>query len=209
MLKLIIADDHAIVRQGLIRIIRGEYPDAAIREAGNGDELLKMIAESIPDLIICDINMPGKTGVDALKTIKENWPGLPVLMLSMYPEDPFALKVFRSGAYGYLRKDTVHNELLPAMKLALQGKKYITPAVAELLANSVLSDSPKPLHELLSERELEIFKMLAEGKHITDIAAQLGLHITTISTHRSRILRKMGMQSNADLVRYSIEQKVV
>lgn len=209
MLKLIIADDHAIVRQGLIRIVRGEYPDAAVREAGNGDELLCLIAESKPDLIICDINMPGKTGVDALKSIKESWPGIPVLMLSMYPEDPFALKVFRSGAYGYLRKDTVHNELLPAMKLALQGKKYITPTVAELLANSVLSDTPKPPHELLSERELEIFKMLAEGKHITDIAAQLGLHITTISTHRARILRKMNMQSNADLVRYSIEQKVV
>lgn len=209
MLKLIIADDHAIVRQGLIRIIRGEYPENEIREAGNGEELLTLIHESIPDLVICDINMPGKTGVEALKEIKELWPHLPVLMLSMYPEDPFALKVFRSGAFGYLRKDTVHNELLPAIRLALQGKKFITPTIAELLANSVLSDTPKPLHELLSDREFEIFKMLATGEHITDIATQLGLHITTISTHRARILRKMGMQSNADLVRYSIEQKVM
>lgn len=208
MLRVLIADDHAIVRKGLKQLLLEEYPFATIEEVGNAESLVSKVITGKWDVVICDLSMPGRSGLEALQQIKETSPELPVLIMSIHPEDQYALRVLRAGASGYLNKESIHNELLPAIQAARLGKKYITPSIAELLAES-LNANTEEKHELLSNRELDVFKLLAAGKSISEIAEQLSLSATTISTYRSRILEKMQMQTNADLTKYALQKNLI
>lgn len=208
-LKILITDDHAIVRKGLIQLLLEEYPFAAFGEANSAEELVKKIMTDRWDLVICDINMPGRTGIDVIKQLKQITPDTPILIMSMYPEDQYALRAFKAGASGYLSKDSIHRDLFHAIERVLAGKKFITPSIAEKLAESISEDSQKPAHEKLSNREFEVFILLASGKPTTEIAKKLSLSHTTISTYRMRILEKMKMKSNAELIMYVMERKLI
>jgi DNA-binding NarL/FixJ family response regulator len=210
MIRILIADDHAIVRRGMKQLLLEHYPFARIGEASNVEELIsEILTHKDWDVVVCDMNMPGRSGLDAIMQIKEIAPGLPVLIMSMYPEDQYALRVLKSGAAGYLTKETIHDDIVRAIETVIKGKRYITLSLAEKLAESVNSETEKPLHEVLSDREFDVFKLLASGRTITDIASQLSLSSTTVSTYRSRIMEKMKMKSNAELARYAIEAKLI
>ena len=209
MIRVLIADDHAIVRRGLKELILSEYPSAIIEGVEDVESLVVEVIKNDWDVIICDISMPGRSGLDALHQVKDIKPEIPVLIMSMHPEDQYALRVIKAGASGYLNKGTIHNELIKAIQTVQIGRKYITPTIAEKLAGALISDSDKQLHELLSDREFDVFKMIAEGKTISDIATQLSLGATTVSTYRARILEKMSFKSNADLTRYALENKLI
>ncbi|HUR67267.1 MAG TPA: response regulator transcription factor [Chitinophagaceae bacterium] len=209
MIHILIADDHAIVRKGLKQLLLEEYPSAVIGEVENAEAL---IAESIVkkwDVVICDLSMPGRSGLDALQQLKQSSPGLPVLIMSMYREDQYALRVLKAGASGFLGKDTIHEDLIKAIKTVLNGKKFITPSIAEKLADVLHENSGQSVHELLSNREFDVFKLIASGKSVSEIASQLSLSVTTVSTYRARILEKMKMRSNAELTRYGIESGLI
>lgn len=208
MIRILIADDHAIVRKGLSQLIQEEYPHAEIGEADNAEELIKKAMFQDWDVVICDINMPGRSGLDALKQIKQAVPKLPVLMMSMFPEDQYALRVLKAGAAGYLSKDSIHFELIKAIEVVINGKMFITPDVAQKLVKEFQVDTNKPLHELLSDREFEVFKQIASGKTVSEIANELALSPTTISTYRSRILEKLHLRTNADLIKYALERNL-
>ncbi len=207
-LHILIADDHGIVRRGLKELLLEEFPTAIIEEAENADELLRLSGQKKWDLVISDINMPGRSGIDALHQIRHEFPGIPVLIMSMYSEDQYALRAFKAGAAGYLAKETVHYNLAKAVKDVLSGKKFITPAIAEKMAGFLGEESTKQPHEQLSNREFEVFKLLTAGKSATAIAELLAVSTTTVSTYRARILDKMKMQSNADLIRYAVEKNL-
>lgn len=209
MNRILIADDHAIVRRGMKQLLLEHYPFATIGEAANVEELISEVMDKQWDVVVCDMNMPGRSGLDALTQIKEISPKLPVLIMSMYPEDQYALRVLKSGASGYLAKETIHDDIIRAIETVMQGKRFITPAVAEKLAEAVNSDTHKELHEILSDREFDVFKLLATGKSVSEIALQLSLSSTTVSTYRSRIMEKMSMKSNAELARYAIEKGLI
>lgn len=209
MLRFLIADDHAIVIQGIKHLLVTEYPTAHIEEVSDAESLVEKIMQDNWDLVISDLNMPGRTGLDALKQIRETHPKLPVLIMSMYNEKQFGVRAIKAGASGYLGKDHLHEELIKAIKTVLIGRKYITPAIAEQMADSLNDDRQMDLHEHLSDREFDVFKMLSEGKSTSEIARQLMLSPTTISTFRSRIMEKMKMKSNAELTRYAIEKKLI
>lgn len=205
MFRILIADDHAIVRKGLRQIILEHYPSSEIGEVSDVESLIVEIVKKEWDIIISDINMPGRSGLEALRQIKEMKPSIPVLMMSMYPEEQYAVRVLRGGGAGYLAKDRVHDELIIAIQAVSLGRKYITPSVAEKLAESLNTPARHVLHETLSNREFDVLRLLAAGKQVTEIAKQLYLSTTTISTYRARILEKMGFKSNADLTRYALE----
>lgn len=208
-MQILIADDHAIVRRGLKLLLLEEYPSSEIGEAGDAETLIKEVIRKNWDLIISDISMPGRSGLDSLIQIKQIRPELPVLIMSMHPEEQYALRVFKAGASGYLGKDTIHDDIIKAIQTVMAGKKFINHAVAEKLTK--LSDKGKSdqLHEKLSDREFDVFKMLASGKSVSEIAVQFSLSVTTVSTYRSRILEKMNMRSNADLTRYALEKQLI
>lgn len=209
MNRILIADDHAIVRRGMKQLLLEHYPFATIGEAANVEELINEVMDNQWDVVVCDMNMPGRSGLDALTQIKEISPKLPVLIMSMYPEDQYALRVLKSGASGYLAKETIHDDIVRAIETVMQGKRFITSAVAEKLAEAVNSDIHRELHETLSDREFDVFKLLASGKSVSEIALQLSLSSTTVSTYRSRIMEKMSMKSNAELARYAIEKGLI
>ncbi len=210
MIRILIADDHAIVRRGMKQLLLEQYPFAEIGEASNVEDLISLIVNQKKwDVVVCDMNMPGRSGLDAIMQIKEIAPGLPVLIMSMYPEDQYALRVLKSGAAGYLAKETIHDDIVKAIETVIKGKRYITLSLAEKLAESVNNETEKALHEVLSDREFDVFKLLASGKTITEIASQLSLSSTTVSTYRSRIMEKMKMKSNAELARYAIESRLI
>jgi DNA-binding NarL/FixJ family response regulator len=209
MIRVLIADDHAIVRKGLKHILLEEYPSAKIGEAGDAEALVSTAISENWDVVICDMSMPGRSGLDALHQLKQVAPQLPVLIMSMYPEDQYALRVLKAGASGYLGKETIHDELIKAIQTVLLGRKYITASIAEKLADAFKTDTEKNPHEGLSDREFDVFKLLATGKSVSDIAEQLSLSVTTVSTYRSRIMEKMNMRSNAELTRYAIENKLI
>jgi DNA-binding NarL/FixJ family response regulator len=210
MLKILIADDHAVVRKGLKHILLEEYPSALIGEVADVEELLSKVRDDNSwDIIICDMNMPGRSGLDALSHIKQVAPQLPVLIMSMYPEDQYALRVLKAGASGYLSKDSIHDDIIKAVQTAQLGKKFITPSVAEKLAEAFREDNGLQPHETLSDREFDVFKLLSGGKSVSEIANQLSLSTTTVSTYRTRILDKMSMRSNAELTRYALEKKLI
>jgi len=208
MMRILIADDHAIVRKGLKQLLLEQYPSAIIGETGDAEELIAKVVEQEWDVVVCDMSMPGRSGLEALQQIREISPKLPVLIMSMYPEDQYALRVLKAGGAGYLGKETVHDDLVKAIETVKIGRKFITPSIAEKLANALDSDSSHPLHEDLSNREFDVFKLLANGKSVSEIASQLALSTTTVSTYRARILGKMNMRTNAELTRYAMENNL-
>lgn len=206
-MKILLADDHSFIRLGLIQILKDEYPDAAITEVGDGESLVKEVMKGSWDLVISDLDMPGRGGLEALEQIKQIRPQLPVLILSIFTEDLYAIRVLKAGASGYLNKNAAPYELISAVQKILNGRKYITPDIAEkLLLQQNAHNKP---HEQLSNRELEIFKLLAEGKTITQIAELLTLATTTISSHRSKILEKLQVSTNSDLTRYALSNGIL
>ena len=209
MMRILIADDHDIVRKGLKLILMERYPDGYFLEAGDGEELVAKAKEMDWDIIISDISMHIKTGLQALKEIKEIKPQIPILILSIYSEDLYATRAMKMGAHGYVTKDLAEEELVKAIETVLQGKKFISPTVAEKLANSLVNEVADISHKNLSDREMDVFMLLAEGQSIASIAQLLSLNASTVSTYRSRILEKMNMKSNADIVRYALENKLV
>ncbi len=209
MLRILIADDHEIVRRGLKQILLEGFSFVHIEEANDGPSLAEKALSEEWDIVVSDLAMPGGGGLEALRRIKEQRPELPVLFLSIYPEEQYALNVIKSGAAGYLNKDAAPEELVNAVQRILSGNKYISGDMAEKMAHQLQYKPKLPLHELLSEREMNVFQMLARGKSVSEISAILEIKATTVSTYRSRILEKMNMKSNVDLTRYAIEHKLI
>jgi len=209
MNRVLIADDHAIVRRGVRDIVLEDFPGTEVIEVPDAEGFVNEVMSNNFDVAICDLNMPGRSGLDVLQQVRQIAPGLPVLIMSMHPEDQYALRVIKEGAYGYLSKDTMHEELIPAIKAALLNRKFITPSIAEKLAQALTDDGIRQPHEQLSNREYEVFKLLAEGVAVSMIAEKLSLSVTTISTYRSRILEKMQLKTNAELTRYALEKDII
>ena len=209
MLKILIADDHAIVRRGLKQILLEQYPTAEIGEVDDAESAISQVHSGNWDILISDMNMPGRSGLDVLHQIKHTKPKLPILIMSMYSEDQYAIRVLKAGASGYLSKETIHDDIIKAIETVLIGKKFITPAIAEKLADSFDVGANSKQHETLSDREFDVLKLLASGKSVTEIGEQLSLSPTTVSTYRSRIMDKMQTQSNADLTRYALENGLI
>jgi two-component system, NarL family, invasion response regulator UvrY len=209
MYRFLIADDHTVVRKGLKQILLEAFPSALIEEVTDAESMLKMVFAQSWDVVISDISMPGRSGLEVLQQVKQHYPKLPVLILSVHSEDLYALRVLKSGAAGYLNKDSAPEQLVAAVNRVMQGKKYITPTIAEKLANSLDQDMEKLSHEYLSDREFEVLKLLAAGQAVSDIASRLSLSVTTISTYRSRIMVKMSLKTNAELTLYAIENKLI
>lgn len=207
MKRIILADDHSFIRLGLIQILKDEYPSVEITEVSDGESLVKEVALHDFDLVISDLDMPGRSGLEALEQIKLIKPDLPVLILSIYTEDLYAVRVLKAGASGYMNKNAAPYDLITAIQRILLGRKYITSDVAEKLL--VHFDSDKKPHELLTNREFEIFKLLALGKTITTIAGSISLAVTTVSTHRSRIMEKLNLSTNSELTRYAIAHHII
>ena len=209
MIKILIADDHPIVRKGLKEIIE-VTPDMMVGdEASNGQEALEKVRKSDFDVVLLDISMPGRSGLDILKELKSEKPELSVLVLSIHPEEQYAVRVLKAGASGYLTKESAPDELIAAIRKASIGRKYISSSLAEKLALYLEIDDERPLHKTLSDREYEVMCMIASGKTITEIAEKLFLSVKTISTYRSRILEKMRMKSNAELTHYALKNRLV
>lgn len=209
MIKILIADDHTIVRRGLKQILLEGFPTAQVGEVPDAEELIKKVIAETWDVVISDLSMPGRSGLDALQQIKQIQPNLPVLILSIHPEDQYAIRALKAGAAGYLSKDLAPDELVIAVQKVMLGKKYITASIAEKLATLIEHDADKPMHEILSDREFSVLKFLAAGKSISEIAEMLFLSITTVSTYRSRIMHKMNLKNNSDLTMYAIENKLI
>jgi two-component system, NarL family, invasion response regulator UvrY len=209
MLKVLIADDHEIVRRGLKQILLEGFSFAHIEEAGDCPGLVEKAIATTWDIVVSDLAMPGGGGLEALKQIKQQVPGLPVLILSIYPEDQYALRVMKAGAAGYLNKDAAPEELVTAVNRILSGRRYITEGIAEKLVRKLDDHDDVPPHDLLSDREWDVFRYLAIGKPVSEISELLTLKSTTVSTYRTRILIKMNMKTNADLIQYALENKLI
>ncbi|HTR28780.1 MAG TPA: response regulator transcription factor [Puia sp.] len=209
MLRILIADDHTVVRKGLKQILLEEFPSAEITESADAATLFMKVLREEWDVVITDISMPDKSGLEVLQQIRRDHPRLPVLILSAHSEDQYAIRALKAGANGYLCKDSASEELVTAIRRILLGKKYITASLAEKLAFHLDQDSDHPPHESLSDREFEVMKFLASGKVVSEIASQLCLSVTTISTYRARILTKMNMKTNYDLTRYAMENNLL
>lgn len=209
MLRILIADDHTVVRKGLRQILLEEFPSAEITETADAATLFMKVLREEWDVVITDISMPDKSGLEVLQQIRREYPRLPVLILSAHSEDQYAIRALKAGASGYLCKDSASDELVTAIRRILMGKKYITSSVAEKLAFHVDQDGGHPPHESLSDREFEVMKFLASGKVVSEIASQLCLSVTTISTYRARILTKMNLKTNYDLTRYAMENNLL
>jgi two-component system invasion response regulator UvrY len=207
MKRILLADDHSIIRRGLTQILKDEFPAVEITEVGDGASAIKEVTFHDFDLVISDLDMPGMSGLDALQQIQLIKPNLPVLILSVYTDDLYAVRVLRAGGAGYMNKNAAPYELINAIRRISLGKKYITPEIAEKLL--INSDTSKRPHELLTNRELEILKLLAEGKTVTQIAQLLSSAVTTVSTHRTRIMGKLGLATNSALTRYAIAHHII
>ncbi|MEX1062031.1 MAG: response regulator transcription factor [Balneolaceae bacterium] len=211
MIKVMIVDDHPLVREGLKKVVsKGSMDIEVAYEASNAAEMQEMLSKQLPDIVILDIAMPGRSGMDVLKDIKNLYSQLPVLMLSMHPEDRFAVRAMKAGASGYMTKTSISDELVKAIRtIVTLRKRYISPEVAEQLALQIDSSGNKSLHETLSDREYQILCMIASGKKIGDIAEELSLSVQTIHTYRARLKDKMNMKSNVELARYAIQQDLI
>jgi len=205
VLKILIADDHAIVREGLKQILAEPADMVVAGEATNGQEVLELVREKDFDLVLLDLAMPEKDGLDTLKELKLEKPNLPVLVLSIYPEEQYAVRVLRAGASGYLTKESAPDELIAAIRKVSRKGKYVSQSLGEKLASYLTADPDKPAHELLSDREYRVMLMIASGKTVTEIAEAIFLSVKTISTYRVRALRKMGMKNNAEFAYYAIK----
>jgi len=209
MARVLVADDHAIMRRGLKHILEEEFHSIVFGEASNGQEALDLAWKQEWDIVILDITMPGRGGLDILKELKQFRPKLPVLVLSMHSEDQFAVRVLKAGASGYMTKENVPEELVKAFKKVLAGGKYVSASLAEKLALRLETDDEKPLYEKLSDREYQVLCLIGSGKTVKQISEQLSLSIKTISTYRTRILEKLQTTSNAELTHYALKHKLV
>lgn len=209
MIKILIADDHAIFRHGLRQILEENHDMFVGGEASSGSDVLDQVWRHDFDLLLLDINMPGMSGLEALKQLRAQKPKLKVLVLSMYPEEQYAIRALKAGAAGYITKASASEELIEAIRKVSQGGKYVSASLAEKLLFDFEADSDRPLHELLSDREYEVLCMIASGKTVSQIAEELCLSVKTVSTHRVRILEKMRMKNNAELTNYALKQNLI
>jgi len=209
LIKVIIVDDHLIVREGLKQIISDTSDISVVAEASNGQEAINKIRNYDCDVLLLDISMPGRSGLEILKEIKSELPNLSILILTMHPEEQYAVRVLRAGASGYLTKESAPDELIEAIRKVSDGGKYISSTLAEKLAFNLEVDTGKPFHQTLSDREFEVMCMISSGKTVTEIADEMSLSVKTISTYRTRILDKMRMKTNAELTYYSIKNDLV
>ena len=202
MISILLADDHAIVRRGMKEVLQEALPDVRIVEAESAAETMDAARAGAFDLVILDVSLPGRSGLDVLKDIKAAHPKLPVLMLSMHPEEQFAVRALRAGAAGYVTKQSPPEEMLGAVRKALAGGRYVSASLAERLATEVGGDTKKEPHELLSDREFQVLMLIASGHSLTEIGAKLSVSVQTVSTYRTRLLEKMALTSNAELTQY-------
>jgi two-component system, NarL family, invasion response regulator UvrY len=207
--RVLIADDHPVVRQGLRQMLAVENDFTVVGEARNGQEVVELSRRVPWEVAVLDYNMPGKSGLELIKELRQRYPGRAVLILSMYPEDRYAVRALKAGAAGYLTKESAPEELVSAIRKVAGGGRYVTPTLGEKLALELEDNRGKPLHETLSDREYQVMWMIASGKTVRQIADELFLSPNTVSTHRTRILRKMSMKSNAELMHYAIAHHLV
>ena len=208
MTRVLVADDHAIVREGIKRILDGQEGIEIAGEATNGHEVLERVRAGGFDILLLDLSMPGKSGIELIRQVKDQSPKLRVLVLTMHEEDQYAVRAIRAGASGYLTKESAPGQLVSAIRRLADGRLYISPNVAEQLALDVQPHGDEAPHKHLSDREFEVFQLLVAGRSVSDIAAQLHLSVKTVSTHKTRILQKMSASSVADLVRYAIRYRI-
>lgn len=209
MTKIIIADDHPVVRTGLKQFLNDENGLSVIGEAENYTEVMSLLMEKKCDLLLLDISMPGMNGLEILRQIKNTYPEIKVLILSVHPEDQYAIRAFKEGASGYLTKDSAPDELINAVRKIITGGKYVSPAFAEKLADTVLTVDAGPLHNSLSNREFDVMVKIAQGKSLTDISEDLFISVKTVSAYRTRILHKLNFTNNAELVQYCLREKLI
>ena len=209
MIRVLIVDDHAIMRRGLKEVLADQFSDLFVGEAENSRTTLELIHSREWDILLLDINLPSRNGLELLEEVKRLRPNLPVLVLSQYPEEEFAIRSYRLGAAGYLHKGRAAEELLAAVKRALAGGKYVTPSLAEKLAVALGTDVQQLPHENLSGREFQVLRMIASGSTIKEIASALSLSEKTIGTYRSRISQKLGLSTNVELTRYAMQHRLV
>ena len=209
MIRILIADDHSVVRQGLQQIVSERTDMTVAGQAASGQEALDLVRENEFDVAIIDIAMPGRGGLDILRDLRATRPDMRVIVLSMYSEEQYAVRSLRDGASAYLTKTSAPDELLLAIETVAAGRRYITPSIADRLAGYIEDSAERPAHELLSDREMQVLVLIGSGKTVGEIAEQLTLSVKTVSTYRSRVLEKMGMASNADLIRYAIHHRLV
>ena len=208
-MRILITEDHAVVREGLKLILADHFKKAVFGEARNATEALARVWKEKWDVVVLDITMPGRSGLEVLKEIKRSRPRLPVLILSMHPEDQFAVRLFKAGAAGYLTQESAGEALVGAIKKVVGGGRYISPSLAERMASYLTIDVKKAPHERLSDREFLILRMIASGKQVSQIAKELSLSVSTVSTYRARILEKMDMKNNAELTHYALQKELV
>ncbi|MCH8011566.1 MAG: response regulator transcription factor [Candidatus Marinimicrobia bacterium] len=208
MKNILIVDDHVLLRHGLMKIIDEHFTYVTYGEAGTAAEALELAGKQKWDIVLLDINLPGRNGLETVKDFKAFDPELPILVISMYPEDQFAVRVIKAGASGYLTKDSAPENLVMALNNILAGHKYITSSVAELLVTELSGDSRKAPHESLSNRQFQVLRLIASGKTITEIAKKLSLSVKTISTYRMHILEKLNMKNNAQLITYAVRNNL-
>jgi DNA-binding NarL/FixJ family response regulator len=208
-MRILIADDHHVVRRGLQQIIDGRAGWQLAGEATSADDVLPLLRERAVDLLILDISLGGRSGIDLLGHIRAEFPRLPVMMLSMHAEEQYAVRCLRAGARGYLQKDSSPEEIVAAIEYVAAGRRYLSPSLGGTIASDVMRGDDQQPHERLSDREFEVFRMIAEGKSPTEIADALHLSVKTVSTYRARILEKTGFQSNADIIAYAVRAGLV
>jgi DNA-binding NarL/FixJ family response regulator len=208
-MRILIADDHAVFRRGLRETISEAFPRVTFGEAKTAQETLESVRRHDWEILILDISMPGKSGLDILNDLKRLRPKLPILLLSMHPEEQFARRALKSGAAGYLTKESVPEELKEAVRKVVTGGRYVSATLAEKLAVDLREGADIPIHELLSEREFQVLRMIASGKTVKEIADEISLSVKTVSTYRARILEKTGMKTNAELIRYALQTQLV
>ncbi len=209
MIAVFVVDDHAVVRRGIKQIL-GECPDCAlVGEAGTAADALSGLRRTHCDVVVLDISLPDRNGLDLLPQIRQEFPRLKVVMLTMHPEEQYAIRLLKAGALGYLTKDGLPEELVAAIRRVAAGGRYLTPSLAERMADHLGAGGEKPPHERLSDREFQVFCLVAEGKTLTEIAYELSVSVKTISTHRTRILQKTGFKNNAELVGYAVRNGLI
>lgn len=208
-IRILIADDHSIVRNGIIKILSSSLPNVDFSEASDATEVLRTLDQAKWNVVILDINMPGRSGMDVLKEIKSRYPSLPVVIFSMYPEDQFAVRAMKAGASAYLTKDISSRELEKAIKTILSGELYYTTSIAALITNELRDTQDKHSHQALSNREYQVFLLIAGGMNVSDIARKLSLSVKTISVYRAIILKKMNLKNNAEITHYAFKHNMV
>jgi two-component system invasion response regulator UvrY len=208
-LSILIVDDHAIIRRGLRQLLADAFPQATFGEANNAGEALERVAAQRWDVALLDITMPGQSGLDILKQVVTAHPNTAVLVLSMHPEDQYAVRVLKSGAAGYITKNTASEEVVTAVKKVLAGGRYVSAALAETLAAGLNTPAEGPRHGALSDREYQVLRMIGMGKSVKEIGFELSLSVKTVSTYRTRIMEKMKLKTNADIIRYAVHEKLV